>query len=112
MAEADPKFSIDAAIASLALPWTERADARAILASFATEPTSRATHRQTFGRVRDEWHSYDDSRADQLEAIRTDALTAILETETLMTREQFRGAISAQPHVTAAIDAALNGDAA
>jgi len=30
----------------------------------------------------------------------------------LMTREQFRGAISAQPHVTAAIDAALNGDAA
>lgn len=123
MAEADPTFSAAVladslarhhggtfatdTVADVAAPWTERPEARAVLASFLTDQPERETQRQTFVRVRDEWHTYADRRVEQLEAIRTASLQAILDAELLLTREQFNAAFAAQPQVTAAIDAVL-----
>ena len=89
-------FATPIAAEAVSQPWTECPEARAILASFLTDQPERETHRQTYGRVRDEWHSYADRRAEQLAEIRTAALQAILDAEDQLTRDEFRAALSAQ----------------
>lgn len=91
----------------VATPWTERPGARAILNSFSAARPSREVHRRMFVRGYEEFHLYADPRVDQLGAMRTEALQAVLDVEDLLTREQFGAAIDAQPQVTDAIDRVL-----
>lgn len=96
----------------LATPWTEHPGARAILNGFSAAQPSREVHRRTFVRGYEEFHLYADPRVDQLGAMRSEALQAVLDVEDLLPREQFGAAIGAQAQVTDAIDTILAEPAA